>query len=72
MVSNEFQKMIDGLITAKQRLYLSGGEGIRIIRSHFGRVVKAWDLKSHGVTRAGSNPAGDVHFLLPLFQLNLR
>ena len=30
--------------------------------SQFGRVVKAWDLKSHGVTRAGSNPAADVSF----------
>lgn len=25
-------------------------------------MVKAWDLKSHGVTRAGSNPAVDVFF----------
>ena len=32
------------------------------IDSHFGRVVKAWDLKSHGVTRAGSNPADDAFF----------
>jgi hypothetical protein len=32
--------------------------------SHFGRVVKAWDLKSHGVTRAGSNPADDVLFTI--------
>ena len=31
--------------------------------SQFGRVVKAWDLKSHGVTRAGSNPAADDLFL---------
>ena len=33
---------------------------VRIRYSQFGRVVKAWDLKSHGVTRAGSNPAADV------------
>ena len=39
------------------------------IDSHFGRVVKAWDLKSHGVTRAGSNPADDAffNFLFNLF-----
>ena len=34
----------------------------RCIVSHFGRVVKAWDLKSHGFARAGSNPAGDASF----------
>ena len=32
------------------------------VASQFGRVVKALDLKSNGVTRAGSNPAADVSF----------
>ena len=31
--------------------------GILSVR-HYGRAVKAWDLKSHGETRAGSSPAG--------------
>ena len=34
-----------------------------IITRHYGRVVKAWDLKSHDASRVGSNPAG-VEFLL--------
>ena len=37
---------------------------VRIRYSQFGRVVKAWDLKSHGVTRAGSNPAADAFLLV--------
>ena len=37
--------------------------------SLFGRVVKAWDLKSHGVTRAGSNPAVDGVFLQIIYKL---
>ena len=40
--------------------------------SQFGRVVKAWDLKSHGVTRAGSNPAADAIFsiyFIPIIQI---
>ena len=41
-----------------------------VCKSQFGRVVKAWDLKSHGVTRAGSNPAADVRFLYILNLLN--
>ena len=41
------------------------------IDSHFGRVVKAWDLKSHGVTRAGSNPADDAFFFNFVFLIYL-
>ena len=33
---------------------------ILIDKCQFGRVVKASDSKSDGVTRAGSNPAADV------------
>ena len=40
------------------------GKAVRDRASQFGRVVKAWDLKSHGVTRAGSNPAADVSFAI--------
>ena len=35
---------------------------VKVRDSRFGRVVKAKDLKSFGVTRAGSNPAADVPF----------
>lgn len=30
--------------------------------SRFGRAVKAIDLKSIGISRAGSNPAADVFY----------
>jgi hypothetical protein len=35
-----------------------------MLRRHCGRVVKAMDLKSIGFSRAGSNPANVVFFLL--------
>ena len=37
----------------------------------FGRVVKASDSKSDGVTRAGSNPAADVTFFNKLYHYKL-
>ena len=40
---------------------------MKVKSSHLGRVVKAWDLKSHGVTRAGSNPADDAFLFILLF-----
>ena len=44
--------------------FMREGKAVRDRASQFGRVVKAWDLKSHGVTRAGSNPAADVSFAI--------
>ena len=52
-------------------LYMSASRVTRSRNSQFGRVVKAWDLKSHGVTRAGSNPAADVSFAARHFLLQL-
>ena len=42
---------------------------VKVRVSQFGRVVKAKDLKSFGVTRTGSNPVADVHFLSGLSAL---
>ena len=42
---------------------------ITVTCCQFGRVVKASDSKSDGVTRVGSNPAADVSFFLFIHQL---
>ena len=34
---------------------------------HYGRVVKAWDLKSHDASRVGSNPAGVEFFIYDIY-----
>lgn len=39
------------------------------ILCHFGRVVKAIDLRSIVLARMGSNPIGDEIFILPLYQI---
>ena len=44
---------------------------VKVRVSQFGRVVKAKDLKSFGVTRTGSNPVADVHFLSGLVSLKV-
>ena len=44
---------------------------VKVRVSQFGRVVKAKDLKSFGVTRTGSNPVADVHFFLRLSMLEI-
>ena len=53
-------------MTARCRGITTGfiGDGFAriVIESQFGRVVKASDSKSDGVTRVGSNPAADVSF----------
>ena len=53
-------------------LFMSAPRVTRSRNSQFGRVVKAWDLKSHGVTRAGSNPAADVLLQLAAFYFNFQ
>ena len=52
--------------------FMREGKAVRDRASQFGRVVKAWDLKSHGVTRAGSNPAADASFAPAQFLLQSR
>ena len=42
--------------------FIGDGFARIVIESQFGRVVKASDSKSDGVTRVGSNPAADVSF----------
>ena len=43
-------------------LYITG-----VCSCQFGRAVKANDLKSFGISRAGSNPAVDVFINYKLF-----
>ena len=49
-----------------------GGFVCCVVACHYGRVVKALDLKSNGFSRAGSNPAGDVHKFFFCFLLRPR
>ena len=51
--------------------YLRRRVDINLRIRHCGRVVKALDSKSNGVTRAGSNPANVVLFLPPIISIPL-
>ena len=44
---------------------------VRWLIRHCGRVVKAMDLKSIGFSRAGSNPANVVFYIIKIHTLHI-